>query len=306
MNEFLDYKTLNEKRNYFRPLSDNIPWQVETENEFDKLYDYLIDISNRDKEQLYTGGVQNHFFRGVSNACYRMLTSAQLYAQKENTVWDNIEQFQDYICDMLSNISANKYIKAYYKSLNVTTNDLLYLAFLQHYGAKTPMLDFTHNIDIALYFSIKDNIKQSDHNDIDNYNSLYLLDLDDYGSLITNLSASWANNCNTDTDFQSIKLGMLDLYRSDGNPHLKWSNIRVIAQQGALLYYNEHNLPLEVYFKNNRMALIRCVNINRNLNDYIRTKINKSQTDVFPNEETISKEVSDRAFNHIKISQQNS
>ena len=64
---------------------------------------------------------------------------------------------------------------------------MLYISLLQHFGAPSPLLDFTHNLNIALYFALDGLKVASSNNDIDNYFSLYILDRNIYGNQLADI-----------------------------------------------------------------------------------------------------------------------
>ena len=64
---------------------------------------------------------------------------------------------------------------------------MLYISLLQHYGAPTPLLDFTHGLNIALYFALDGMKNASSNNDIDNYFSLYIIDRNKCGNELVDI-----------------------------------------------------------------------------------------------------------------------
>ena len=138
--------------------------KIETKGDFDKYF----------KETKYDC---NFLFRGVNEAKYKLFTSAQRKWITEEISLRGIT-FVDFIDDLLSNIKNNHTLSEYFKSKNIPTNDILYLSFLQHYGAPTPLLDFTSDKNIAFYFALKGlNTKTSGESGIENYFSIYALQL---------------------------------------------------------------------------------------------------------------------------------
>ncbi len=151
-----EYTNLTEKNYFF--VSTNIT----TPEEFDAIYD------EKTKEV-------DLLFRGIHEAKYKIYTSAQREWLKKGYREQGFH-YEKFIQSIINNIRNNKILSNYYKSLNINENDLLYISLLQHYGAPTPLLDFTHNFEIALHFALeKTQLIQSD-NEIDNYFSIYIID----------------------------------------------------------------------------------------------------------------------------------
>lgn len=115
-------------------------------------------------------------FRGVSEARYKMFNSLQRSWQQNNleaTGIDPIEAVQN-----LLNICNNTepILKKLLTRLGVMYNDWWLLSFLQHYGASSPLLDFSRNHEVALFFACKDMDEETSKNDINNYCSIYYYD----------------------------------------------------------------------------------------------------------------------------------
>lgn len=173
MKSLPEYSSLDEKSQFFAQPNSNYPWVIETEAEFDSLYNILCDEYNN---CIKTGG-EYLLFRGVCEAKYKTFTSAQRSWLTNEWKDTTPKGFLDYITSLLDAIKQNQNFKDFYKSLNVVPNDLLYLSLLQHYGAPSPMLDFTHSLDMGLFFMI-DGTTDIDTNSptINQYFSLQLLD----------------------------------------------------------------------------------------------------------------------------------
>lgn len=117
------------------------------------------------------------FYRGVSEAKYKIYTSAQrewITKELSNTKL----KFDDFIEILISEVKSqrNNLMKRYFKSLDYNVNDLLALSFLQHYGAPSPLLDITSNIYKSLFFCFYKMSFIPSENIIDNYTSLYVFD----------------------------------------------------------------------------------------------------------------------------------
>lgn len=161
------YKTLEEKRDFWSSDLQKLSYKrIDTLDEF---RDFYVNHSNL--------GYKPYIFRGVNEAKYKILTSLQVayslshinkitYEERNELVQVELEHVRDNKC---------KYCKQGQLPNGLEDIDFLYISFLQHFGLYTPMLDFSYNLDKALFFA-QDNMKQMPlQNDIDNYVSLYWL-----------------------------------------------------------------------------------------------------------------------------------
>lgn len=105
--------------------------------------------------------MRNHtlIFRGVGNASYRLFNKAQrnfrvnrLNEEKNETIFHNS------IFEMLEKAKTFEHniLLDYFKSFGVKENDVAILSFLQHYGAPTPLLDWTYDLYVAIFFALND------------------------------------------------------------------------------------------------------------------------------------------------------
>lgn len=186
-----EYANLSEKKSFFDMTT------IDTYKGFDDVYQTL----KRD----------NVIFRGVNEAKYKLYTSAQ----REWIINEYEKQginYTSFIQSQLNYIRGFSIISHYYKSLNVNENDMLYISLLQHYGAPSPLLDFTYDLDIALYFAL-DKIKTDSSNiDIDNYFSLYFIDKNQCGNELVDIVSMLRFALESGKD-------LLDDYIRD-NPHI--------------------------------------------------------------------------------------
>lgn len=149
------------------------------------------DVFNRvtvdSREELITivsniSGNDNNRYRGVNEAKYTMLTSIQRFYQN---IKINVSQ-NEYISQLLYRVKSDSDVKNYFNKQNIPINDISCMALMQHQGLPTPMLDFSTDINIALSFAEDGMNMASSSNKIDDYVSLYVIDL----SVETEVAAS--------------------------------------------------------------------------------------------------------------------
>ncbi len=304
-----EYESFAEKDSFYQME------RVKTVKEFQKIYDSLKQESS------------HLIFRGVREAKFKNYTSAQREWLTKDL--SNQIKYFDFIEHVLRNIKNNECLKEYYKALGVIPNDLLYLSFLQHYGSPTPMLDFSHDLDSALFFAFDKVEENKTINEIEDYVSVYYIDLEECGkelvdmialydgsissvvemvedfkkdnpdakiddSLIRNISeyVKWG----TEGGFSEVNLGLYDGIFTNKTvtlptgQKLVWANLNLIAQKGCFINYNLANDPLEVYLAQYQyLPKLHCVDIPKAFEKYITKVIGKTKDDIYPQEETIAK-----------------
>ncbi len=301
-----EYKSFTEKQQFYQYK------RINKRSEFDRFYDELK--SNQ----------ANLIFRGLNEAKYKNYTSGQR-VWKTNTLYHHLN-YIDFLHKILYNIRGNKILYEYYISLDVAPNDLLYWAFLQHYGAPTPMLDFTHDLDTGLFFAFDKMQLNSTRSHIGDYVSLYYIDRQECGDELVDIvemlndGARRANemvgefqkeapDVNVDTELlerideftkwrtsnglSSIPIGFYQLsskFRLPGGEALVWANLNLIAQKGCFVNYNINDIPLEEYMSNHAyFPKLHCIDITKALCAYIQDKVGKKKSDIYPQEEDIAK-----------------
>lgn len=127
---------------------------------------------------------KNHYnnksciFRGVTDAKYKILTSLQVAFHvkelKDLSYDDRVLFIQKEIDSIKKNL--DKYVSKKQLPKDMEDVDLLYMSFMQHFGLYTPFLDFSYNLNKALFF-MQDGmtIDEKSKVDIEGYASLYWL-----------------------------------------------------------------------------------------------------------------------------------
>lgn len=254
------YKSLEEKKKYFWPFI-----QVDTIEAFEKEFERLGTIVNHLGELPNAEKLDLVVFRGMSEAKYKLYTSAQ--REWITNDWECVlgkDGFVGFIESLLSHLRNNDNLKKYFSSMNIVVenNDLLLLSFLQHYRAPTPLIDFTSKKEVALFFALEglENEKQG-ADDIENYFSIYVHpihknhvthidqyynNIDEVASKERHIGIRWK----TDTDSPLIvQLSAIDTYlfyipnptkmdkmnNRDNDSFYTWSNPNIIAQNGCFV-----------------------------------------------------------------------
>lgn len=224
-------------------------------------------------------------FRGVNEAKYKLYNSAQ-------RVWINNELnflgkiYFDFIYSQILYLEnyQNGLFKKFYDSFDSKTNDLSLLSFLQHYGAPTPLLDFTFNLNCALFFATH-NCEHISSDNINNYFSIYAIEYEnqesEFQSIIDILNDTLKvveKEIEKNPDKKIKESGILNPIKKLSLEHLQQlqtfyipeykkggyrfesqyfpsfklifnqQNLNVINQEGLFIYMYDENHPLEQYF----------------------------------------------------------
>jgi len=203
-----------------------------------------------------------------------------------------------------------------YYDIKIDQMDFPLLSILQHYKAPTPLLDWTYDLNIALFFAIY-NIKKSDiSNVIDDYISIYRLNKNNHQSFLENnlnfMSAnrfpgvSWLGGILQDknsviyiSDFE------INEFKKDDpdliiKPLTSYYNLNILAQKGLFVFNPSEDRPLEDFPELHESEIgntkIYCYNINKDLSELIKYKIGEKYINsdfLFPNLEQYSKKILD-------------
>ena len=251
---------------------------------------------------------KNHIYRGVNSASFKLYTAAQR-KWIENDLYRTIS-YNNFVNCILNKAKSNNLLGRYFSSIGVKANDLLYLSFLQHYCPQTPLLDFTHNLDVALFFATKGK-RARKGSPIEDYVSLYycssnrFIQLDgilydsmreidkknldpSYESLPFNPAmhiddlTCWMQPDGTRWIIPSIGLSFLpnptrskEISTYQRKERCYWSNLNLIAQDGCFMIHTSDIQSVEEYLWDEKIhelyePKLKCVNIHRKLIPYIR------------------------------------
>ena len=173
LNSISEYEHILQKRNFF-----SID-QVDTESEFDILYESLKDVTG-------------YLFRGQSEAKWRLYSSLQR-SWLSSELPNNEIEYKAFLQDMIdrgSRVYSNEIEEILGMSNEDTINDLSVMGFLQHHGCPTPLLDWTYNFRVALFFAIDRINTNPSKKEIENYFSVYHIEEEHFeGGNVRNIIA---------------------------------------------------------------------------------------------------------------------
>lgn len=312
------YKNFKQKNNYFR--QDGQFLYINTIHEFDEWYantqrHIKVEKGKKQKSKIESINI-NHMFRGMGEAKYKLLTSAQRFWIKNNleNLWKPkkyLEFVQKFVDSARKELLFNKVFQ-YYR-LTPNQRDFPILSILQHYHAPTPLMDWTYNLDVALYFAIYKHVpipQNEGTSKIDEYVSIYHINkkeqkwnnfinlLDFTRGSFPRISSfySWEHSHNLIfyiSDFEDKRIPTRSF--TDERPITTFYNLNIIPQQGLFIFNPFPTKPLEDCFntansiikgKDLELFPFNCINIRKELANHIFSKIQIKGIDknfIYPN-----------------------
>lgn len=280
-----EYSTIEEKETLFINGGSKIDLNIE------KLFDEI--------RKFYEDG-DSFVFRGLSEAKYKMYNSAQrIYINQElhrQVPSDSIsEHYKNFISQLIESTKTwnNGVIKELLINSGIDENNALaYLSYMQHYEIPTPLLDFSYNPYVALFFAI-DNLNYVGSDiEIDNYFSFYYTHTDATAFegwkyvFDESLKKKGITYEIIDENDMSIILPNNELYKIT-------NSVKIINQKGLFFYNNHPWYPLERTYKEYidfvkkewgdekfgkamiHETLSGCFNIHKSLIPAIKMKLNE-------------------------------
>jgi len=154
-----EYNSLVEKSKWF-----NKHININTIDEVDSLLAEIPELNNTRK-----------VFRGSGEAKYKIYTSAQRM-WIINELKHRFPSYKSFLKKLVREFEySNPVIGKFFKKVGIPTDEIPLFAYMQHYGAPSPFIDFTRNANVALFFAI-DGLTHFPSEDINNYFSFYILD----------------------------------------------------------------------------------------------------------------------------------
>ena len=240
-----------------------------------------------------------YIFRGTNEAKFMMYTSAQRMLSHSNQ-----ESFFNDINNRIQLVWKSRDIMDYFARNEIPVNDILILGLLQHFQSPSTLLDFTHDINTALFFATNGlTISSEKDENIDEYFSIYAINrnIPDFCSLqsvMLNGATSAQNmvlnsnipldliNANsvleefrklTYSQFQTITRILILGEQGKVNveiPIFKFkcsyniTNPNLKSQSGLFILNTCYDIPLEVLLRKELHCyspLINCINIHKSL-----------------------------------------
>ncbi len=251
-------------------------------------------------------------YRGVSEAKYKLLTSAQrLWIVNEMGQWANMT-YLEFISKLVDKTNERPVVKEVFKLYGYTRTEREFpiLSLLQHYGAPSPLLDWSYDLNVSIYCSVDGaENRQGNANLIGNYFSLYRLNKRKYPNELLNIiDTPYGKLYPSVADFHHIDVSTAHpnsnfiFYISDferkgesvfggqgprklllkrRKPYTTVYNQNIITQKGMFIFNPFSTKSIEEIFNassqeegwNLKLGPFECFNIHKDLAEYLRRKL---------------------------------
>ncbi|OJV17311.1 MAG: hypothetical protein BGO21_25835 [Dyadobacter sp. 50-39] len=216
-------------------------------------------------EDLEKSALSGHYiYRGVSEAKFKMYNSAQRYWLENELYYQSLmndqvgyqDCYNSFIDSMINTARCwnGGTIAELFSKMGISSeNSLAYLSFMQHYGIPSPLLDFSFDPFIALFFAIQNVSLSASSKQIENYFSLYCINTENpmVGIWKEHFNSNMLVENKFDFSYSKIASNILPLViiPSDDSIYQTTNNVNIINQKGVFVYNNHATQPLgEVFF----------------------------------------------------------
>lgn len=159
-----EYQSLQEKEDFFFGKYE----RVENIAKLNEVIENLNQMKLKEKSD------KSHYsFRGVNEAHFKMYNSLQRLWHTRRLDEVGLDPIESVVTMLRPFENEECVLRKYLKQMGVVCNDWWLLSFLQHYGAASPLLDFSRDYLTALFFACHDVKYYESDKDVDRYISLY-------------------------------------------------------------------------------------------------------------------------------------
>lgn len=238
-------------------------------------------------------------FRGLGEAKYKLYNSSQrFWITNELEQWWRSKRYLEFVQVFVDNARDKLLFQKVFEYYKLAPNqrDFPLLSILQHYGAPTPLMDWSYSLDVTLFFATENAYPSCSSSEIDHYFSIFHIDKNKqkHNEFINLLDWSqgsfpkissfykWEEHRNSIfyiSDFEDKPIPSKSFI--DERPITTFYNQNIIPQEGLFIFNPFSTKPLEECFNvdfwmaesNLLLSPFSCVNIKKDLGEYIRRKI---------------------------------
>lgn len=334
MADLPEYTDIDNKRKFFSN-GDKASFIIDTKKQLESLFNEF-QTKNFEENKIDSTSI---IYRGATEAKYKLLTSSQrIWINDEMEQWSK-KNYADFIISLVQNSKNNSVIKKVFDLYNYSDSDREFpiLSLLQHYGAPTPLMDWTYNSKIAFFFAT-DGLKKKElpKRKIDDYFSIYrinkkifkgeLLNIIDFipGELYPELNAfrdiGESGNANvifyiSDFERKGESKGEVEPFKNllirTRKPLTSIYNQNIITQEGLFIFNPFSDKTLEDIFNVNlnesgwnlSLSPFECFNIHKDLAEYLKRSIdvndNINKSFIYPNLNDEAKRIKEKTINDL-------
>jgi len=227
---------------------------------------HYIDTIDEFRDLLKNHSDSLGIYRGISQSSYKIYTSLQRQIIEKGLKNFNIENY-------IKEARNQSMLKKYFTTFKIIPSKLSIWSYLQHYGAPTPLIDFTYDILKAIYFAIEkfdESNFESKGGIVDRFSVFFisnsdikLLDIEDvykdqveYKKRAEDVFNSYPPE--KDFDYNSLlehidrmlDINVLEIFMLENKEAYVeifnlYNNIRIIAQEGLFINNSYLDVPFE-------------------------------------------------------------
>jgi hypothetical protein len=281
--------------------------QYQTIGEMQKIFQGGFGVvHSRKKLNEFIDEFQTHkgvITRGSGEAKFKLYNSAQLFCHQNELCNSKFEYFE-YITQILDNIKVvkNEVVPRFFETMGIASNFYSYRRFARHHGAPVPILDFSRDLKVALYFAASSSGPLTINCGIGNYFAIYSISETAQNVFfspfeVAKKKLSWIEDKLNDGQRDEIFTGMIKdnpfmlIEQDDPSviPCLIYTTFRIVNQSGLFLSDNSPDKPLERYIPE-IINWINVILIHKSLKEFLLDRLAKdciTEGHVYPNPDKI-------------------